>query len=130
MPGTRGSRRACRRAAPDIGYIDGMATVHPRLNATYAQIETFCAKWKIVRFELFGSVLRDDFDNQSDVDVLVTFAPDARWTFRDDLAIDDELARLLGRHVDVVERKLIERSPNWVRRKSILNSATLVYAAA
>ncbi len=113
-----------------MGYIVGMATVHPNVNVTYDQIEAFCGKWNVVRFELFGSVLRDDFDGESDIDVLVKFAPNAHWTFRDDLAMEQELADLFGRRVEIVERKLVEGSPNWVRRKHILDSATLVYAAA
>jgi len=107
-----------------------MATIHPNVSVGHEQIEVFCRKWRIVRFELFGSVLRDDFDDQSDIDVMVTFAPGTRWTFRDDLEIEDELGGLFGRHVDVVERAQIEQSPNWIRRKAILDSAALVYAAA
>ena len=107
-----------------------MTTIHPHVEVGYDQIVAFCQKWSIVRLELFGSVLRDDFDDQSDVDVLVTFAPGTRWTFRDDLRMEEELARLFGRHVDLVERAQIEQSPNWVRRKSVLEGATLVYAAA
>lgn len=113
-----------------VRYISGMAAIHPHVNVDCEQIEAFCRKWRVVRFELFGSVLRDDFDDRSDVDVLVTFAPGTRWTFRDDLTMEDELANLFGRHVDVVERTRVEQSPNWIRRKAILNSATLVYAAA
>jgi len=107
-----------------------MTAIHPHVEAGYEEIEAFCRKWRIVRLELFGSVLRDDFDEASDIDVLVTFASDARWTFRDDLAMEEELARLFGRHVDLVERAQVERSRNWVRRKAILDGATLVYAAA
>ena len=107
-----------------------MVAVHPRLAASEEQIEAFCQKWKIVRLELFGSVLRDDFDAQSDIDLLVTFAPDASWKFRDDLDMEEELAGLLGRHVDLVERRLVETNPNWIRRKAILSSARLLYEAA
>lgn len=108
-----------------------MSAIHPHLDVTLDQIEAYCRKWQIVRFELFGSVLRDDFDDESDIDVLVTFAPGAVWTFRDDLAMEEELSAMLrGRHVDVVERRHIESHPNWVRRRAILTSAQTVYAAA
>ena len=107
-----------------------MDEILARLHVTAEQIAAFCQKWQIVRFELFGSALRDDFDEQSDVDVLVTFGAGAHWTFRDDLAMEESLATLLGRSVDLVERQLVERSPNWVRRRHILESARLVYAAA
>jgi len=105
-------------------------TVHPRLPATYEQVEAFCQKWQITRFELFGSVLRDDFDSKSDVDVLVTFADGARVRFGDLLDMEEELREMFGRPVDLVERKAIERSPNWIRRRRILESAEPVYTAA
>ncbi|MDP9237873.1 MAG: nucleotidyltransferase domain-containing protein [Chloroflexota bacterium] len=107
-----------------------METIHPNVPVTPEQIAEFCQKWKITRFELFGSVLRDDFDADSDIDVLVTFAPDARVSLFSLVHMEDELKALLGRDVDLVERKAIEESPNWIRRKSILNSTQLVYAAA
>lgn len=106
-----------------------MVGIHPKVDATSEQIAQFCRKWQIVRFELFGSVLRDDFGPESDVDVLATFDPGARWTFRDDMAMQEELAKLLRRPVDIVERRLVEQSPNWVRRRHILESARPVYAA-
>lgn len=83
-----------------------------------------------MRFELFGSVLRDDFDAKSDIDILVTFAQQARWRFADLLDMEDDLKRMFGREVDLVERPLLEQSPNWIRRRAILESATQVYASA
>lgn len=93
------------------------------------QIASFCRRWKIVEFSLFGSVLRDDFRPDSDVDVLVSFAPDARWSLFDHVRMEDELSALLGRKVDVVSRRAIEQSENWIRRKAILGSAEAVYVA-
>ena len=107
-----------------------MERVHPRLSITREQLEQFCRKWKIERLELFGSVLRDDFDDESDVDVLATFRPDARLSLFKLVQMEGELRDLLGRRVDLVERKAIEENPNWIRRKAILDSARLLYAAA
>lgn len=107
-----------------------MDSIHPNVAVTPDQIEAFCQKWHITRFELFGSVLRADFDAQSDIDVLVTFAPDARITIRKLIDMEEELQAVFGRKVDVVERKAVEESPNWIRRRRILDSAQLVYAAA
>lgn len=101
-----------------------------RLHATENQIAVFCEKWKITRFELFGSVLRDDFDAESDVDVLVVFAPDAKISLFRLVTAEEELKALVGRRVDLVERRAVEESPNWIRRRSILNSTRLIYAAA
>ncbi len=106
-----------------------MEKVHPRLNVTREQVEQFCRKWQIVRLELFGSVLRDDFGEQSDIDVLVTFAEGTTRRIANYLDMEEELATLFGRRVDLVERHLVETSPNWIRRRRILESARPVYAA-
>lgn len=94
-----------------------------------AAIAEFCAKWEISEFALFGSVLRDDFHPDSDVDVLVTFAPSSKWTLFDHIDMQDELKAMLGREVDLVSRHGIERSANYIRRKAILDSAEVLYAA-
>ena len=86
------------------------------------KIAEFCRRWKITEFALFGSVLRDDFRPDSDVDVLVTFAPDARYSLFDLVHMQDELKQIFGREVDLVERKAVERSENYIRRKYILTS--------
>jgi len=91
------------------------------------RIGEFCRRWRITKLELFGSVLRDDFDGESDVDVLVSFAADARPSLFDHVAMQDELSDILGREVDLVSRRAIEASANWVRRKAILNSAEPFY---
>lgn len=92
-------------------------------------IETFCHKWKIIRLELFGSVLREDFRPGSDIDLLVTFASDNHWSLLDLVEMERELTELFGRKVDLVERSSIENSHNWIRREDILSSAREYYAA-
>lgn len=91
-------------------------------------LEEFCQKWRIRELALFGSALRDDFRQQSDLDFLVTFADDTRWTLWDVIAAEQELAELFGRPVDLVERSTVEESENWIRRNSILSTARTVYA--
>jgi len=93
-------------------------------------IQAFCLKWKITEFALFGSVLRHDFRPDSDVDILVTFSPEARWSLLDHVQMQDELAELFGRKVDLISRRGIEQSRNYLRRKAILSSAEVIYAAA
>jgi hypothetical protein len=93
------------------------------------RIADFCRRWKIVEFSLFGSVLRDDFRPDSDIDVLVSFASDAEWSLFDHVAMEDELTAMIGRKVDLLSRRAIERSENWIRRKAILGSAEAVYVA-
>lgn len=87
------------------------------------KVAAFCGKWRITEIALFGSVLREDFRPDSDVDVLVKFAPDAEWSLFDHVAMQDELSGILGRKVDLVSRSAVERSENWIRRKAILESA-------
>jgi uncharacterized protein len=93
------------------------------------KIAEFCRRWEITEFSLFGSVLRDDFRPDSDVDVLVTFAPDAEWSLFDDVDMEEELSAIFGRKVDLVSRRAVERSDNWIRRKAILSTAEPVYVA-
>lgn len=94
------------------------------------KVADFCQRWKIIEFALFGSVLREDFHSESDVDVLVTFAPNAAWTLFDHVDMQDELSRLFGRKVDLVSRRGIERSQNERRRQAILESARPFYVAS
>ena len=101
----------------------------PRIDIPKERIADFCRRWKITELALFGSVLREDFRADSDVDVLVTFAPDATWSLFDHVDMEDELEGILGRPVDVVSRRGIERSRNPSRRRAILESAQVVHVA-
>jgi predicted nucleotidyltransferase len=91
------------------------------------QIEDFCDRWQIVEFALFGSVLRNDFRTDSDIDVMVQFASEAHPTFFDLSTMEDELKTIFRRDVDLVTRKGIESSRNYLRRKAILSSAQVIY---
>jgi len=93
------------------------------------QIADFCRRWKISELSLFGSALREDFSPDSDVDLLVTFAPDAEWSLLDHIQMEEELSVLLNRKVDLVSKRAIERSENWIRRRAILETAQVLYAA-
>ncbi|TET36181.1 MAG: nucleotidyltransferase [Planctomycetota bacterium] len=90
-------------------------------------VESFCRKWKITEFTVFGSTLRDDFGPQSDIDVMVSFAPDAEWSLWDHFSMKEELERLLKRSVDLLTRRSLEQSPNWIRRKAIFESGRTIY---
>ena len=91
------------------------------------RIAELCDRWQITEFALFGSVLRDDFRPDSDIDVLVSFAPTAQRGLTETLQIRDELEALFGRPVDLLVKAAIERSDNWLRRQNILNSAQVIY---
>ncbi|MDP2897515.1 MAG: nucleotidyltransferase family protein [bacterium] len=92
------------------------------------RLAVFCRRWKIAELALFGSVLRDDFAADSDVDVLVRFMSDAKHGLFDLVRMQEELKDILGREVDLVERSAIEKSRNYIRRKAILSSAETIYA--
>ena len=93
------------------------------------KVAAFCKHWQIVELAFFGSVLRDDFSPDSDVDVLVRFDPQARHTLFDLAQMQDDLSGLLGREADLIERVAVEQSPNYIRRKAILQSAETICAA-
>jgi hypothetical protein len=100
-----------------------------RISVEREKIAAFCQRWQIAELAFFGSVLRNDFRPDSDVDVLVTFAPEAEWSLFDHMAMEEELSALLGRKVDLVSRRAIERSANWIRRQAILETVESYYAA-
>lgn len=93
------------------------------------RLESFCRKWDVVELALFGSVLREDFGPRSDVDVLITFAEGSHHGLFDLVEMKQELETLLGRTVDLVSRRGVEASRNPYRRRAILDSARVVYAA-
>ena len=92
------------------------------------KLREFCQRWRIVELALFGSVLREDFGPDSDVDVLVRFASNAGHGLFDLVVMQDELSEIVGRPVDLVTRPAIEASRNPLRRKLILDSAEVIYA--
>jgi uncharacterized protein len=102
-----------------------MSVVEP-LGVSQPQIAEFCRKWQIAEFSVFGSALRDDFRAESDVDVLVSFAPEARHSLFDLVTMESELSELFGRKVDLVERGSLV---NPFRRHEILRTRKVVYAA-
>ena len=90
------------------------------------RIATFCRKWKIQEFSLFGSVLRQDFGPDSDVDVLVSLADDADWSLYDWAEMIEELKAIFGRDVELVEKSGLR---NPFRRQAILTTKQVIYAA-
>ncbi len=89
-------------------------------------IATFCKKWRVREFSLFGSVLREDFSPDSDIDVLVSFEDDSGISLWDMGEMLVELETMFGRKVDLVEKEALQ---NPIRRKAILNTYEVVYAA-
>jgi predicted nucleotidyltransferase len=98
----------------------------PHLAVSDDRIAGFCRRWKITEMSVFGSVVREDFRPDSDIDVLVSFEAGAGWSLLDLVTIQEELAALLGRPVDLIEEAALR---NPYRRAAILESKQLVYAA-
>jgi uncharacterized protein len=101
----------------------------PHIQINRSKIEDFCRKWMIAELSFFGSVLREDFRPDSDVDILVTFDSEAPWDVFDHIHMEEELADLFGRKVDLVDRKAVEASQNYIRKAHILRSVEPYYVA-
>jgi len=91
-------------------------------------IRCFCRKWKVRELSVFGSYLRDDFRPDSDIDFLADYEDDAEWDLFDDLAMQEELAAIVGRPVDIIDRFAIEQDGNRFLKREILSTAEPVYA--
>jgi len=109
--------------------MDESTNPSPRIAFSRERLETFCRKWKITEFSFFGSVLRDDFGPNSDVDVLVTFDPDSHCSLFDLVEMEREAEAIFNRKTDLILRDSVERSENPRRRREILLTAKRYYAA-
>jgi predicted nucleotidyltransferase len=89
------------------------------------EIGSFCRRWKIRELSIFGSVAREESGPESDVDVLVSFAPDAAWSYWDLVDARLELRDIFGRDVDLVEERSLS---NPFRRRTILRDKKVLYA--
>ncbi|ELS01549.1 putative nucleotidyltransferase [Xenococcus sp. PCC 7305] len=97
------------------------------INLETEKISKICQHWQIVELALFGSVLREDFNFNSDIDILVSFAEDAKITFFDLDDLEQEFSQLFNRPVDVVTKAAIEQSHNWIRKNNILGNSQIIY---
>jgi predicted nucleotidyltransferase len=100
-----------------------------RVSIPRKRLAEFCRRWKIIELALFGSVLRNDFHSGSDIDLLVSFSPRAKISLFDLVRMQNELKEIFGRDVDLVERRAIEKSENYIRLKNILSNTRVIYAA-
>lgn len=100
--------------------------LRPNIDVPEERLAASCRKWRIKEFALFGSVLRDDFRPDSDIDVLVTFEDDAGWTLWDLVDLQEELKAVFGREVDLVEKRALR---NPFRKREILSTHEVIYAA-
>jgi hypothetical protein len=100
--------------------------VSPKVRFDRQKIAELCRRYGVAELALFGSVLRDDFRADSDVDVLISFGPEAHPSLLELVELREDLKDLFGREVDLVERAGLR---NPFRRRAILSTAEVVYAS-
>jgi predicted nucleotidyltransferase len=105
--------------------ITAISQIQERLQVSSSKIIEFCQRSQIVEFALFGSVLRDDFRADSDIDVLVTLSPDKKWSLFDLMDIQNELELMFGRSVDLLEKRSLK---NPFRKAEIMRTYQVIYA--
>ncbi len=114
-----------RSAAETSENHQGLAD---RIGVPMSAIAAFCSRWNVGELALFGPVLRDDFGPESDIDVIVQFKSERTPGLFGLVGMQEELAGLLGRRVDLVTRAAVEQSRNYIRRKAVLESARVLYS--
>jgi uncharacterized protein len=102
--------------------------IQTQLGISQQKLEEICHHWKITELALFGSILRLDFTEKSDIDTLVTFADEARWGLIDFIRLNQQLETEFKRSVDLITKQSIEKSKNWLRKREILQTAEVIYA--
>ena len=134
----RNSRRHSRRLSQKMrrhfrnnlqSYIESMASSLPSLNISLDMdsVQEFCRKWHIVEVRLFGSVLRDDFTGDSDIDFLVTFAEGDEPTLHELTKAKGELSGIIGRTADLLPKDSLESQlTRQAVREKILSEAKAI----
>ena len=114
---------------PETMPVEDRKRLASRIGLPMNAIEAFCDRWQVEEIALFGSVLRDDFGRDSDIEILIRFKTERTPGLFGIAGMERELGGLLGRRVDLVTRAAIEESRNYIRRKAILESAQVIYPA-
>ena len=119
-------RKLARARLPDNTPAVSLAELPIAIDAE--NLAAFCRRWSIIRLEVFGSALREDFRPDSDMDLLATYAPQAHWSLLDRARMKHELEDMLGRNVDLLNRRALERGRGNGRATAILAEAQVLYA--
>jgi len=93
------------------------------------QLSSICNKYLIKELSIFGSALRKDFDEDSDIDLLIEFKPEAAVSLFDLIDVKEDFEKLFGREIDIISKNAIKRSNNYIRKKAILENYNTIYAA-
>ena len=107
-----------------------MDTVKHWLHLSGDELAEYCQRWKIIEMSWIDSVPGDDVGAEPPIEFLVRFRPDVMRGYADAVAMERELAVLVGRDVELVDyRSVVDWSDNYIRRKAILGSAHVVYGS-
>ena len=98
-------------------------------NIDQTRLEKICQKFGVTELSLFGSAIRDDFSEASDIDILVNFEKESVPTLFRFEELRLELQELFGRDIDLLTKRSIEKSRNRYRRQEILGNHRVIYAA-
>lgn len=103
--------------------------LYNRLGIEKPELVSFCQQWQVAELALFGSILTNNFGESSDIDLLVTYLPTAKRGLLKKIEMKEQLEKLTHRKIDLVSKKAVEKSRNWVRRSRILAAAEVFYVA-
>jgi len=106
-----------------------MLSVPSAISIRPSSLEALCRRWRIRKLLLFGSALRDDFSDTSDLDLVVDFLPGAEPSLYDLVSLAGELETLAGRRIDLHTLGGVEGDRNRLRRREILETMVPVYVA-
>ncbi len=95
-------------------------------NVDLDNVTSIAKEWKIRELSLFGSVANGNLRNDSDIDVLVQFDPDVKYSLFDIAELKRRLEEIFHRPVDLLEKDALQ---NPFRKKMILKTAKVIYAA-
>jgi predicted nucleotidyltransferase len=127
---TGGATRKSRQTASLPGSPALCAeSFNPEIEIPRDEIAAFCGKWGVAELSLFGSALRGDFRPESDIDLLVRFAPGKEYGLLAFARMREELETIFGRPVDLVAERAVERSENQIKRRHILATKVVIHAA-
>ena len=103
--------------------------MHALIMSREKEIARFCRAWNIRELRAFGSVTTDRFRPDSDIDLVVDFLPGTRPTLIQLAQMEEELEKIFGRRIDLLTRRAVETSRNYLRKEGILSSMERIYVA-
>jgi predicted nucleotidyltransferase len=92
----------------------------------YNDVVALCRKYFITELSIFGSSIRDDFTQNSEIDILVSFDNNSKISLFDIMELEKDFTQLINRNVDIVEKESLK---NPIRKNKILSTREIIYAA-